>query len=192
MSGLLTYNTSLYREDTIAGIVKHFNHLLDRAMSRMDVPLSKIDALAAEEKEELLIKFNDSKTPYPKHKTISQLFEEQAEKTPGNIALVFENQSITYKELDERANQLANYLCKENKIQPNEPVALLLERSTLLILSIMGILKAGGAYVPIDSSFPEERVKNMIKDACVGRLSIPLFAWIVKISYLKKKWKKVS
>ncbi len=168
IEGLLEYNTSLYRNDTIEGIIKHFIHLMGMVLSRLDAPLSTIDVLIEEEKQDLLINFNDTKTGYPKHKTISQLFEEQVEKIPHNIALVYENQSITYKNLDESANKLANYFYIENKIQPNDPVGLLLERSILLIVSIMGILKAGGAYVPIDSFFPEERIKNMIKDASIG------------------------
>ncbi|SMO95682.1 amino acid adenylation domain-containing protein, partial [Flavobacterium resistens] len=106
-----------------------------------------------------------SKVDYPKDKTIIGLFEEQVDKTPDNIAVVFEGVELTYKQLNEKANQLAHYLRETYKIQADDLIGIKLERSEQMILAILGILKSGAAYVPIDPGYPEERIAYIEKDS---------------------------
>ncbi|WP_235604064.1 amino acid adenylation domain-containing protein [Bacillus gaemokensis] len=108
--------------------------------------------------------FNDTATEYPCEKTIHQLFEEQVERTPDHVAVLFENQHLTYRELNERANQLARTLRGEG-VQADQLVGIMVERSLEMIVGILGILKAGGAYVPIDPEYPEERIRYMLEDS---------------------------
>ncbi|MCY8267573.1 AMP-binding protein, partial [Bacillus haynesii] len=97
-------------------------------------------------------------------KTVSRLFEERAEKTPDHTAVIFEDQQLTYRELNEKANQLA-WLLREKGVKPDTIVAIMTDRSLEMIIGIIGILKAGGAYLPIDPDYPEDRVKYMLEDS---------------------------
>ncbi|PEU18351.1 non-ribosomal peptide synthetase, partial [Bacillus wiedmannii] len=108
--------------------------------------------------------FNDTKFSYPKEKTIHQLFEEQVERTPENVAVVFEDKKLTYRELNEKSNQLAKLL-KENDVGSEKIVGIMVERSVEMIVGIMAILKAGGAYLPIDPTYPTDRVKYILQDS---------------------------
>ena len=129
-----------------------------------------------EEKQRLIYLFNDTTTPYPREKTIGKLFEEKVEKTPDNIAIIGVGTRfiasgpgkwplhITYRQLNQTSNQVANYLCIENGLVPGEPVGLSMDRATTMIIAVMGILKAGGAYVPLSPAFPEQRMKTMIEE----------------------------
>lgn len=122
-----------------------------------------LSLLAPAEKEQLLQKWNNTKTNYPQDRCIHQLFEEQAEKTPDKIAVSFENQQLTYQELNKRANQVARYLQTVN-VKPETMVGICLERSLDLIVGLLGILKAGGAYVPLDPAYPYDRLAFMLQD----------------------------
>ena len=124
----------------------------------------KLPILTEQEQQKILVIWNDTKREYPKNKTIHQLFEEQVRKTPNNIAVVYENKQLTYKELNERANQFAHYL-REQGIGPDKLVAICMERSFELIVGLLAILKAGGAYVPLDPDYPVERIHYIIEDA---------------------------
>ena len=125
--------------------------------------------LTAVEKHQLLVEWNDAKSEYRKNQCIHELFEAQVEKTPDSIALVFESRQLSYRELNDRANQLANYL-KKLGIGAESHVGICMERSLELIIGLLGILKAGGAYVPLDPSYPVERLKFMLDDAQVSVL----------------------
>ena len=115
--------------------------------------------------DQIINTFNNTDTDYPRNKTVHQLFEEQVEKTPDNIAVVYEDIKLTYRELNEKANQLANYLINNYKIQPDDLIALFLDRSEYIIITILAILKSGGAYIPIDSKLPSERITNILLDS---------------------------
>lgn len=114
--------------------------------------------------------WNNTNKDYPKDKTICQLFEEQVKKTPDNIALVYEDKELTYKELNEKSNQLARYIRKQYKertkktLESDTLIALCLDRSLEMIIGILGVLKAGGAYVPMDTEYPEERIEYILND----------------------------
>lgn len=116
------------------------------------------------EKHQLLITFNDTEADYPQNKTIQQLFEEQAERTPDHIAIAFKNRQLTYRELNERANRLAHSL-RSRGIHPNDVVGLMTERSPEMIIGILGILKSGAAFVPVDPDYPAKRIRLMIEDS---------------------------
>nr|MBA3537963.1 amino acid adenylation domain-containing protein [Tatlockia sp.] len=110
--------------------------------------------------------------PFPQGKTIIDLFEDQVQKTPEKTALVFENIKLSYKELNEKANQLANYLTNHHFVKPDDLIALLLDRSELTLIAILGVLKTGGAYVPLDFSYPPERIEYILDDTQVKMIII--------------------
>ena len=161
----LKYNTDLFEKETIERFQTHLDQLLGAIVNNPDQALKTIDYLSKAEEQQLLIDFNDTKVAYPKGKTIVDLFEEQVQKTPNNIALVFEEKEFSYQELDRLSNQLAHCLLTEYKIQPEEIVGIQLERSHWFIISILGILKAGGAYLPIDTEYPASRKEFLLKDS---------------------------
>ena len=158
------YNLEEFTVEQIKSMYNSINTLIDKVLENPDLEICNISLLTEEEKRRLLYEFNDTNTEYPKEKTIHQLFEEQAEKTPDNIAVVFGNESITYRELNKRANKLAHVL-REKGVRPDTIVGIIIERSVEMIVSILGILKAGGAYLPIDSEYPEERIRYMLEDS---------------------------
>ena len=118
------------------------------------------------EQQQLLVEWNDTQVDYPHDKCIHQLFEEQVERTPDAVAVVFENQQLTYQELNCRANQLAHYL-QSLGVGADVLVGICVERSLEMVVGLLGILKAGGAYVPLDPDYPTERLSFMLEDAQV-------------------------
>lgn len=167
----VVYNPDVYEREMIESLVNHYRQLLNALLENQEEKISRIDYLSETEKHELLVRFNDAKKNYPKEKTIVNLFEEQVAKTPDNIAVVFEEKVLTYKELNEQSNQLANYLQKNYAIKPDDLVGIKQERSEWMLISILGILKSGGAYVPIDPGYPQKRIDYIEKDSKC-RLSI--------------------
>ncbi len=115
------------------------------------------------ERHQLLVEWNDTATEYPRDRCVHELFEEQAAQTPDAVAVVFGDQQLTYRQLNERANQLAHHLRKLG-VGPETLVGLLVERSTEMIVGLMGILKSGGAYVPLDDKSPEHRLRHQLND----------------------------
>ncbi|MCK4261465.1 MAG: amino acid adenylation domain-containing protein, partial [Halanaerobiales bacterium] len=160
----LEYSTKLYQKETIERLSKHFIQVLFEIVNYPEEKLSNFEIISKEEKEKLLVAFNDTEVDYQRDKTIHQLFEEQVQKTPENIAICCKDHQLSYRELDEKANQLANSLC-ENGLRENQFVGLMVYRSIEMIVGLLGILKAGGAYLPIDPEFPEERIKYMLEDS---------------------------
>jgi amino acid adenylation domain-containing protein len=126
--------------------------------------LSDLPLLSADERQQLLVEWNDTEADYPVDACIHQLFEAQVERTPDAIAVVFEDEQITYQELNSRSNKIARYLQKLG-VGSEVLVGICLERSVDLIVGLLGILKAGGAYVPLDPSYPQERLLFMLEDA---------------------------
>ncbi|MCV9927840.1 amino acid adenylation domain-containing protein [Flavobacterium sp. LS1R49] len=160
----INYNTDIYDLSFVDKIAIHFEQLLSRMIDQPETKIQHIDYLDTEEKQHLLVDFNNTMIAYPRDKTIVSLFEEQAEKTPDHIAVVFEGKEMTYKQLNEEANELGYYLRDNYQIQPDDFVGIKLGRSEKLIISILGILKSGGAYVPIDANYPQERIKYIEED----------------------------
>ncbi|MCL6573196.1 MAG: amino acid adenylation domain-containing protein [Bacillus sp. (in: Bacteria)] len=163
----LIYNKDIFLEGTIARMAGHFTTLLASALACPDKTISELPMLTIQERQELLVEWNKQEADYPRESSITQLFEEQVDLYPNDIAIIFENKQIPYHELDRRANQIANYLRKMG-LSNEQLVAVCLPRSPEIIISFIGILKAGGAYVPIDLSYPTERIAFMLNDVNVS------------------------
>ncbi|MCI0528428.1 MAG: AMP-binding protein, partial [Nitrospira sp.] len=181
----LNYNTDLFDDSTIQRMLGHFQTLLEGLVANPDQRLSNLPLLTETERHQLLVAWNNttrvwecgsvgvweygsmgisSHTP-----TLPYLFEAQVERIPDVTAVVFENQALTYSELNKRANQLAHYLRKHG-VGPDVLVGICIERSLEMMVGLLGILKAGGAYVPLDPTYPKERLAFMLEDAQVSML----------------------
>ncbi|MEQ8997824.1 MAG: amino acid adenylation domain-containing protein [Coleofasciculus sp. B1-GNL1-01] len=163
------YNTDLFENATITRMLGHFSNLLEGIVANPDQRLSDLPLLSKAEQHQQLVVWNDTQTEYPKDFCIHQLFEAQVKRTPDATAVVFENQQLTYRELNNRANQLAHYLQKLG-MAPEVLVGICVERSLEMVIGLLGILKAGGAYVPLDPTYPQERLAFMLEDACLSVL----------------------
>ncbi|MBD0378729.1 non-ribosomal peptide synthetase [Paenibacillus sedimenti] len=160
----LDYSTNLFMRETAERMASHFISLLEKIVLVPDLALAEISILPNEEAWQIAREFNDTYTDYPRDKTISVLFEEQAHLTPEHPAVVCADQKLTYRELNDRANYLASELRKQG-VGPDTVVGLLADRSLELMIGLMGILKAGGAYLLLDLELPEERLKFMLEDS---------------------------
>jgi amino acid adenylation domain-containing protein len=165
----LDYNTHLFEEKTICQMANHLQTLLSGIVANPQQHLSDLPLLTEPERQSLLFNWNSTVTNYPHDKCIHELFEAQVGKTPDAIAVVFENQQLTYRELNQRANQLAHYL-QNLGVKPEVLVGICVERSLDMVIGLLGILKAGGAYVPLDPSYPTERLAYMLEDSQPGVL----------------------
>ena len=158
------YATALFNKQFIEDLSKHYSNILTSCLDNLNIKISNICMLSEAEKNKILYDFNNTKTDYPKDKTIAELFEEQANKTPNNVAVVFGMQKLTYKELNEKANSLAYYL-RKNGIETNDLVGIMVNRSLEMIIGMLAVLKAGGAYIPIDPTYPKDRIEYMLKNS---------------------------
>ncbi|OMD57052.1 hypothetical protein BSK62_30100, partial [Paenibacillus odorifer] len=159
----LEYSRALFNASTIERLLSHFVQLLTQITERTDASIASLQLVTPEEKKQLHA-FNDTAADYPREATIHRLFEAQVEKTPNAVAVVYEDQQLTYAELNARANQLA-WTLREQGVGQDCIVAVLMDRSVEMIVGVLGILKAGGAYVPIDSSLPAERIRYILEDS---------------------------
>ncbi|MER0465971.1 amino acid adenylation domain-containing protein [Bacillus cabrialesii subsp. cabrialesii] len=158
-----SYNAFIYDAAWINCIKRQFTQALSTAAHHPDTPIADFSFLDATEKERIVTQFNNTKTEYPKNYTIIDLFREQAEKTPGHIALVCGNLSFSYEELDKRSNSLARALY-QNGFRKNETAGILAAHSAEFMISVLAVLKAGGAYLPLDAELPPERVSFMLEE----------------------------
>ena len=174
LAGSFNYCTDLFNQETIELISRNFERLLSAIVENSSAKIKDLRLLTNERRKQILIDWNDTSAPYPKDKTIYQLFEEQAKKNPNNIAVIFEGEILSYKDLNKKSNQLAHLIRakykKQNKkdLKPDSLIGLCVERSLDMIIGILGILKAGGAYVPLDPDYPEDRLEYMIEDSHEG------------------------
>jgi iturin family lipopeptide synthetase C len=169
LKGEVEFNSQLYDEKTIRQIISHYLQLYRTVFANLEVTIADIQVLSGEEKKNVLHGFNATGALYPKEKTIHQLVEDQAEKTPEARAVVCGDQSSSYRELNARANRLAHRL-RERGVKPDIVVGLMVKPSIDTIVGILGILKAGGAYLPIEPDCPQERKKFMIQDSQLEQL----------------------
>ncbi|MFZ6028539.1 MAG: amino acid adenylation domain-containing protein [Chloroflexota bacterium] len=164
--GTLEYNTDLFEPDVIERLIAHFQCLIEGITTAPSERLSNLPLLTAKEQLQLE-EWNSTQVEYPHLPGgIHRLFERQVERTPDSVAIVFEGQSLTYAQLNQRANQLAHYL-QGLGVGPEILVGICLERSLEIVIAIQAVLKAGGAYVPLDPSYPVERLAFMLADANV-------------------------
>ncbi|WP_428741064.1 non-ribosomal peptide synthetase [Tenacibaculum sp.] len=163
------YDGAVYDDLMIDTLKDHFKNCIKIIAENPSVIIDELDYLSADEKQKILFDFNDTVSEYPKDKTIVNLFSEQVKKSPNAIALVFKEETITYKELDEKSSQLTNYILSQG-VSPNKAVGLYLDRSFEMIISILGVLKANCRYVPLDTNLPEERIKYILQDSEVSSI----------------------
>ncbi|MBZ4422338.1 non-ribosomal peptide synthase/polyketide synthase [Myxococcus sp. RHSTA-1-4] len=164
LKGLWEFSTDLFDEATVARMQGHLRTLLEGALAAPERPLSELPLLPGPERDALLVAWNDTSAPLPAERRVHRLFEAVVERTPEAVAVTFEEQALTYRELDGRANQLAHHL-RALGVGPETPVGVCLERSPELVVALLGILKAGGAFLPLDPANPGDRLGFMLQDA---------------------------
>jgi amino acid adenylation domain-containing protein len=166
--GPLEYNTDLYDEATVQRMLGHFYHLLEQIVDAPDRKLSEYDVLTAAERHQLLVEWNPSTSTQVSRdfplQSLHALFEKQAACTPDAAAVTFANETLTYAELNARANQVAHHLQKRGAV-PGQRIGLAVERSLNVVVGVLGILKSGAAYVPLDPTYPAERLAFMMEDS---------------------------
>ena len=166
---VLNYNSDLFSEARMNRMVEHLLVLLKSIVNNPQQKISKLDILTQAEKKQILIDWNQTAVDYNLEQCIHQLFEEQALQNPDNIAVIFEEQKLTYQQLNEKANQLAHYLITQG-IKVESKIGIYLERSVEMIIAILAVLKAGGAYVPLDPNYPRSRINYILEDANIDIL----------------------
>jgi amino acid adenylation domain-containing protein len=175
--GGFEYNQDLFLPETIQRWVSHFCTLLDSIVQTPDRRISELSLLSPVETQQILVDWNQTQVDYPQDNCFHQLFEQQVARTPDAIAIVFQSQHLTYRQLNHRSNQVAHYL-QQRGVQPETIVGLCVERSPEMIVGLLGILKAGGAYLPLDPAYPPERLTLMLTDA-----QVPLLLTQSSLSY---------
>ncbi|MFC4311926.1 amino acid adenylation domain-containing protein, partial [Steroidobacter flavus] len=169
IKGTLNYATDLFDESTIRRWVGYFKSVLESMTRLPELPISRLPLMGENERHQVLRQFNATQADYPKASLVHELFEDQVHRTPDAVAVVFEERSLSYRQLNAKANQLAHYL-RARGIGPDRLVGICVERSLEMVVGLLGILKAGGAYVPLDPAYPAERLEYMLQDAAPGLL----------------------
>ncbi|MFN8008648.1 MAG: amino acid adenylation domain-containing protein [Terriglobia bacterium] len=195
--GNLKYNTDLFDRPTIERMAGHFRTLLESIVSHADLAIDQLPILATEQYQELLIG-GQAVTSFAPDRCLHEMFELQAERSPESVAVVCEGESLTYGELNRRANQVSHHLVRLG-VKPGEHVGLCLERTLSLMVGLLGILKAGAAYVPLDPVYPADRKAYMLEDAgariLITESSLALNggeAESVSFVYLDKVWETIA
>ncbi|MEM9822562.1 MAG: amino acid adenylation domain-containing protein, partial [Bacteroidota bacterium] len=166
------YANELFRTATIQQLMTHYQNLLREVVENPEAKITELSILSQKEQAHLLLELNDMHQEFSLEKSIVDLFDEQVERSPDHVALVFEGEEWTYQFLQEKVNQLATYLREDTQVGPNDLVGILLERSPWAVIAILGILKAGAAYVPIDIDYPEKRKAFIVEDTDLKTLII--------------------
>lgn len=184
------YDYNKIDEVILKQFIAHYQKLFKDILSDLhegntDKKISDYSVLSLEEYNKIVYQFNNNTMTYPDNKTIHQLFEEQVLKTPDNVALVYQDISLTYAELNKKANQLAHYILSTHYIKPDDLVALYLERNEYMLIAILAVLKAGGAYVPLDPSYPLERIELILNNSQASLL-------IINNKYMDKLSKSIN
>lgn len=191
------YDEKLFRKEDIQRLANQWQTLLISVINNPSTAISRLDIFSEQEREELLVAFNNTKTAELQYKCIHHWFEQQCDRTPENIAIIYQNQQFTYQELNTRANQLAHYLQKLG-VKPDVMVGLCVERSPLMFIALLGILKAGGAYVPIDPSYPLERKAFILNDSQMPvlltqqHLMVDLATNEIKVICIDSDWETIN
>jgi amino acid adenylation domain-containing protein len=160
------YSTDLFDEKTVRRMMGHYQKLLEGIVTNPDQHLADLSMLAESERRQIVDEWNRTEVDYPQDRCLHQLIEDQVERAPEAVAIAFKDQQLTYRQLNERANQLAHHLQKSG-VGPDTLVGICVERSLEMVVGLLAILKAGGAYVPMDPEYPQERLAFMLEDANV-------------------------
>lgn len=162
--GTLEYNSEIFEYATLERFAEHFQTLLENAVNNPDAPISELNILSDEEYEKVTKNWNQTINVFDFPKTIHQLFELQCEKNADKVAVVCDEQELTYKELNEKSNQLAHYLISQG-VKDNALIGVCLERSLDMLIATLGILKAGACYIPLDPEYPQDRIQYMLENS---------------------------
>lgn len=163
ISATLLYDDDHFDASTIQRFIGYFQVLLEGMVSAPDQPILQLPLLTDAEYRQIVYEWNKTTVDFGKPQTIHALFEQQVERNPKAVALVFEGEQLTYAELNTRANQLAHHLI-ELGVQADTLVAVAMQRSMEMVVSLLAVLKAGGVYVPIDPTYPSERIAFILHD----------------------------
>ena len=169
IKGYIEFNSDVYSRETIQELFSHYCNLLNTILVSGQAKIRTIDLLSPLEREKILVDWNNTKRVYPDTACLHELFLKQALSNPNSIAILYKDQSITYKELNEQSDRVAGWLISYG-ICPDDLVAICMDRSPELIIGLLGILKAGAGYLPIDVSYPQDRISFILQDAGVGLL----------------------
>lgn len=169
LTGAIEYDADLFRQETIEQLANHLIRFFELALGNVENTLDVIDILSEEEKHRILLEFNATQVEYPRSQTIHQLFERQVAETPDQVAVVFQNREFTYRELNQRANQLARVL-RAKGVSKNQVVGICLRHSLEMIIGVLAIVKAGGVYLPLDVDYPKKRIEFMLQDSAARLL----------------------
>ena len=161
---VIDYRTEVFEEETIERLLTHYTTLLESIVANPDQRIAALRLTTKAERDEMIAVGRGETSAFPNEQTIHQLFEQQVERTPEQVAIISRDQRMSYRELNARANQVANYL-HDRGVRPEVRVAVRMERSPELITCLLGVLKAGGAYVPIDPGYPDERASFILEDS---------------------------
>lgn len=161
------YKCSSVKEYVVDNLMQHLINLASKLYKESNIELNNIDYMLDSEKLQIINDYNNTNACYPSDKCIHELFEEEVKKYPNNVAAIFKDKSLTYRELNDKSDKLAEYLINRN-VKINTLVGVCMERSLEMIISIVAILKAGAAYVPLDIEYPKDRLNYMIEDSNVS------------------------
>ena len=171
LAASLQYNTDLFDGSTIARLIGHFKTLIEGAVADPSESVSRLPLLTKAEEYQLLVSFNDTATPFSRDQCVHALFEEQSKQSPDAIAVIFEQDKLSFAELNARANQLAHHL-RSLGVGPEVRVGICLDRALEMIIGMLAVLKAGGAYVPLDPTYPKERLAFILEDSQISAMLI--------------------
>ncbi|MBP7006902.1 MAG: amino acid adenylation domain-containing protein, partial [Candidatus Pacebacteria bacterium] len=160
----LKYADELFDKKTMEHLLLLIKVFLEQIARTPHQETQNLSYLNAKQYQQIIQTWNETEKDYPSHKTIQKLFEEQVERTPDNVAIVYEDVEITYRQLNEKANQLANYIRQTHEIKSDTLIILCLDRNEHMLIGILAVLKAGGAYVPMDPNYPDERIQYILED----------------------------
>lgn len=193
----ISYDTTRFDDDTVSRLIGHLQTLLSGIVAHPSGRVCELPLLTEMEKQQILVEWNDTAKEYPQDKCIHQLFEMAVERSPDSVAVVFEGEQLTYRELNARANQLAHHL-RSLGVGPEVLVGICVERSFEMIIGLLGVLKAGGAYVPIDPAYPSERIAYMLDDSRLPvlltqqKLVASLPEYQARVVCLDADWSEIS
>jgi amino acid adenylation domain-containing protein len=191
------YNTDLYEASTIERMMRHYGRLLEQVSHNGDSNLADLQFMDDAERSDLFASGNDTAIRYSSDSCLHQLFESQVESTPNKVAVVCAGKTLTYRQLDERANQLARFLMA-NRIAPGDLVAIMTERSTEMVVALLGVLKAGASYLPLDPVYPPDRIAFMLHDSATRMVLTQetlldrLPATEARIVCLDREWRPIA
>ncbi|MCC5647957.1 amino acid adenylation domain-containing protein [Nostoc sp. CHAB 5824] len=198
----IEYNPELFESASIKRMLGHFQRLLAGLVANPEQDIFTLPLLTEAEQHQILVAWNRTDAKYPENKFSHQLFEAQVERTPDTVAVEFENEHLTYRQLNQRANQVAHYL-RSIGIGPEVPIGFCIERSLARVIGLLGIFKSDGVYVPLDLAYPQDRLAYMLSDSSVQVLlttqkavtSLPELvqtAQVQHIVYLDRDWEVIS